>query len=69
MKRVLKILSDGKKLLNFMKQNNGILENKMIIEAVLKKKERTVSNVIKELVDLNVIKRIGLSKNGHWRLK
>lgn len=41
----------------------------MIVESVLKKKERTVSNVIKELVDINVIKRIGLSKNGHWRLK
>lgn len=62
------ISADAKKLLSFMKENKGILENSNIAMSIINKKERATYNVIKELVDNKIIKRIGSNKNGYWTL-
>lgn len=62
------ISADAKKLLSFMKENKGVLENSNIAMSIINKKERATYNVIKELVDNKIIKRIGSNKNGYWTL-
>lgn len=63
-----KISSDAKKLLNFMKNNNGILENSVVAMSIINKKARITHKVIKELVDNNIIERIGSNKTGYWKI-
>lgn len=58
--------SDAKKIVNFMKENNNIIENSKTAMTVLNKKERTTHAVIKELVDNNIIIRVGSNKSGYW---
>ena len=59
---------DAKRLLNFMKNNEDVLENIAIAMSILDKKDRATHKVIKELVDANIIERIGSNKNGHWKM-
>lgn len=60
--------SSAGKLVAYMKNNDGILENAKLACSVCGKKERTVSKILKELVDNNIIVRIGSTKNGYWKL-
>ncbi len=60
--------SDARKLLNFMKENKGILENSAVAMSILNKKERIAHKVIKELVDRKIIERIGSNKKGYWKI-
>lgn len=57
-----------KKILTYMKKNNGILENIATACSVLNKKERTASNILKKLVDDKIIKRVGPNKTGYWEI-
>ena len=60
---------DAKKLLNFMREDDGILENSMTAMKILNKKDRSTYKVIKELIDNNLIERIGSNKTGYWKVK
>lgn len=60
--------SDAKKLFNFMKDNDGILENSTIAMSVINKKDRFTHKIIKELVENNIIERIGSNKAGYWKI-
>ena len=60
--------SDAKKLFNFMKDNDGILENSTIAMSVINKKDRYTHKIIKELVENNIIERIGSNKAGYWKI-
>ncbi len=59
---------DAKKLFNFMKDNNGVLENSKIAMSIIDKKDRITHKVIKELIDNKVIERIGSNKTGYWKI-
>lgn len=59
---------DAKRLLSYMKESKGILENSSIAIGVLNKKDRVTHKVIKELVDNNIIERIGSNKSGYWKI-
>ncbi len=59
---------DAKRILNLMKDNNGILENASIAMSVINKKDRATHNVIKELIDNNIIERVGSNKSGFWKI-
>lgn len=59
---------DAKKLINFMKENKDIIENSKVAMSILNKKERATHQVIKELIDNNIIERIGSNKTGYWAL-
>ena len=60
--------SGAKKLFNFMKDNDGILENSTIAMSVINKKDRFTHKIIKELVENNIIERIGSNKAGYWKI-
>ncbi len=60
--------TEAKKLLNFMKKNKGILENSIVAMSILNKKDRATHKVIKELVENNIIERIGSNKIGYWKI-
>ncbi len=62
------ISNDAKKIVNFMEENHEILENASIAMSILNKKSRFTYQVIKELTDHDVIKRIGSNKTGYWKL-
>lgn len=62
------ISNDGKRLLNFMKENNGILENTNIAMSIINKKDRATHKVIKELIDEGIVERIGSNKLGYWKI-
>ena len=55
-------------LLNYMNSNNGILENKEIACSIIKRKERTVTTIINEVIKLNKIERVGSNKTGYWKI-
>ncbi len=59
---------DARKLLNFMKENKGILENSKIAISILNKKDRVTHKAIKELVEERIIERIGSNKTGYWKI-
>lgn len=59
---------DAKKLITFMKQNKNVIENSKIAMSILDKKERATHQVIKELIDNNIIERVGSNKTGYWSL-
>ncbi len=61
--------SNAKVLFNFMKENHNILENLSIAMSVLHKSARTAHEVIKELVDRQLIERIGSNKTGYWKIR
>lgn len=63
-----KISNDGKRLLVFMKENKGILENASIAMNIINKKDRATHKVIKELIDEGLIERIGSNKLGYWKI-
>ena len=58
-----------KKILKFMSDNDGVLRNSSIAVGVIEKSPRTVHATIKELLDADMIERIGSNKNGYWELK
>lgn len=64
----LYLANDVKKLFNFMKDNDGILENSTIAMSVINKKDRYTHKIIKELVENNIIERIGSNKAGYWKI-
>ena len=51
-----------------MKDNDGILENSTIAMSVINKKDRYTHKIIKELVENNIIERIGSNKAGYWKI-
>ena len=55
-------------LLRYMENNDGKLDNKKKASAILKRKSRTVSTIINELIESGKIKRIGSNKTGYWRV-
>ena len=63
------VSEDAKKILKFMSDNDGVLRNSSIAVGVIEKSPRTVHATIKELLDADMIERIGSNKNGHWELK
>lgn len=66
---ILSTLSfDANILYKYMKDNNGILGSISIASSILDKKERAVRNTIKELLDSNLIKRVGSNKVGYWEI-
>lgn len=56
------------KILNYMKGNNGILENKEKACLITNRKERSASTIIAELVKNGKIERIGSNKTGYWKV-
>jgi ATP-dependent DNA helicase RecG len=60
--------NDANKLLDYMKNNNGILENKAKACVLIDKKERTISTLINELIKNQKIIRIGSNKTGYWKI-
>ena len=52
-----------------MSDNDGVLRNSSIAVGVIEKSPRTVHATIKELLDADMIERIGSNKNGYWELK
>lgn len=56
-------------LLEYMKNNNGILESIKIASKVIDQKERTVIRIIDELVEAQAIVRVGSRKSGYWIMK
>lgn len=60
--------NDAKKIIQYMQNNNNILENIAIATEVINKKDRQTHTVIKELVDNNIIIRVGSNKSGFWQI-
>lgn len=58
----------GINLLNYMNNNNGILESIEKACEITKRKERSAYNIISELVNNNKIVRIGSNKTGYWKI-
>lgn len=59
---------DARKILKYMSDNGGTLENRSVATCVIGKQQRTVVVAIKELMNGNFIQRIGSNKNGYWKL-
>ncbi len=56
------------KLLDYMRQNGDILENKEKACSVTNRKERAAASVIAELMRTHKIERIGSNKAGYWKI-
>lgn len=59
---------EAKKLLDYMRSNSDVLENKEKACLVINRKERATANVIGELVRAHKIERIGSNKTGYWKI-
>ena len=57
------------KILEYMQNNNEILENKEKACLIANRKERAAANIISELMKTGKIERIGSNKTGYWKIK
>lgn len=56
------------KILEYMQNNNGILENKEKACLIANCKERAAPYIIVELIKIVKIERIGSHKTGYWKI-
>ena len=59
---------EATKILDYMENNNGILESNAKACMVINQKERTSRNAIGELIKNRKIERIGSKKVGYWKI-
>ena len=60
---------DAFKIIEYLKNTDGKIENIDLVLKILNKKERSARKIIKELIDASLIIRVGSNKDGYWKLK
>ena len=60
---------DAKKIYLYMKENDEKLENGKTAAKAIGKKDRSARNAIKELLENELIVRVGSDRSGYWKIK